>query len=278
MFVKNSTGVLRRVLLSPPDYLEAAPINEIARKWSHTGLDHDKMATEFQLLKDAYTACNVVVEELPAAPDRPNATFARDFGACIREGYLLGRFRRSIRFPERAAYQAKMESLGIPMVGVVREGLFEGGDVFFLDDETLVFGMLDRTDAPGLAELRALLEPLGYHVLGVPGNPAYLHLDMCFNLITPRLAVGCPEALPEEFHRELRRRDIVLIPTPEESIFQHGCNLQSLGGDRVLSLAQNHRVNEALERHGVTVIKLDITETLKAGGGPHCMTFPLERA
>ena len=32
MFVKNGTGVLKKVLLSKPQYLKAAPINEIARK------------------------------------------------------------------------------------------------------------------------------------------------------------------------------------------------------------------------------------------------------
>ena len=33
MFVKNGTGVLKRVLLSKPEYLKAAKINEIAKKW-----------------------------------------------------------------------------------------------------------------------------------------------------------------------------------------------------------------------------------------------------
>ena len=32
-----------------------------------------------------------------------------------------------------------------------------------------------------------------------------------------------------------------------------------------------------LAKEGMKVIELDITEILKAGGGPHCMTFPLER-
>lgn len=71
--------------------------------------------------------------------------------------------------------------------------------------------------------------------------------------------------------------DIEVIPVPEEAIFTHGCNLQALGDHRVLSLARNTRVNEELARHGMTVIELPVTEILKAGGGPHCMTFPLER-
>jgi N-dimethylarginine dimethylaminohydrolase len=37
-----------------------------------------------------------------------------------------------------------------------------------------------------------------------------------------------------------------------------------------------HKIN-VLSKRGMDVIELDITEILKAGGGPHCMTFPLER-
>lgn len=32
MFVKNGTGVLKKVFVSRPDYLKPAPINEIAKK------------------------------------------------------------------------------------------------------------------------------------------------------------------------------------------------------------------------------------------------------
>ena len=44
-----------------------------------------------------------------------------------------------------------------------------------------------------------------------------------------------------------------------------------------MSLKRNAAVNEQLAARGMDVIELDITEILKAGGGPHCMTFPLLR-
>ena len=75
----------------------------------------------------------------------------------------------------------------------------------------------------------------------------------------------------------LQERDIELISVPEEAIFLHGCNLQALGNRRVLSLKQNVKVNEEMAKHGMDVIEMNITEILKAGGGPHCMTFPLIR-
>ena len=78
-----------------------------------------------------------------------------------------------------------------------------------------------------LRELRAILEPLGYEVTGVPVKQEYLHLDMCFNLVDEHLAVSYSRGLPEDFRRMLAARDIEIIDVPEEAIYLHGCNLQA---------------------------------------------------
>ena len=170
-----------------------------------------------------------------------------------------------------------MEELGIPMIGEVKEGLFEGGDFMFMNEHWVAVGMADRTNEAGLGEIKKILEPLGYEVTGVPLKKEYLHLDMCFNLVDDHLAVSYRQGLPEEFRELLTKRNIEIIDVPEEAIYLHGCNLQALGEHRVLSLKQNECVNEKLAAKGMEVIELDITEILKAGGGPHCMTFPLLR-
>ena len=276
MYVKNGTGVLKRVLVSKPDYLKAAKINEIAKKWDYD-LDLDKMAQEHEAFVHAYEENGVKVEYLPADKKRPNSVFARDFGGCVKEGYILGNFKLPLRFDEHVDYEAKMKELGIPVVVEVKEGLFEGGDFAFLNEYTIAVGMADRSNEKGVEEIRKGLEPLGYEVFGVPVKPEYLHLDMCFNLVDDHLAVTYEEGLPSEFIKLLDEMEIKRIHVPEEAIFAHGCNLQALGNKRVMSLKQNHAVNEALAKEGMKVIELDITEILKAGGGPHCMTFPLER-
>ena len=61
MFVKNGTGVLKRVLVSKPDYLKAAKINEIAKKWDYE-LDIEKMRKEHEAFVQAYRDNGVKVE------------------------------------------------------------------------------------------------------------------------------------------------------------------------------------------------------------------------
>ncbi len=276
MYVKNGTGVLKKVLISTPYYLKAAKINEIAKKWDYE-LNVEKMMAEHEAFVKAYRENGVEVEVLPADAGRPNGVFARDFGGCVKEGYILGNFRLPLRYKEHTDYEAKMAELGVPKIAEVKEGLFEGGDFMFLNEKTIAVGMLDRTNETGVREIREQLAPLGYEVIGVPSNPAYLHLDMMFNLVDDHLAVTYEEGLPEEFRGWLKAHEIELIKVEEEAIFRHGCNLQALGNHRVMSLSQNTKVNRQLEQHGMEVVELDITEILKAGGGPHCMTFPLVR-
>ena len=277
MFVKNGTGILKQVLLSKPDFLEPAPINEIAKLWEKTRLDKNKMAEEHNALVKAYEDHGVKVEYLNPDKERPNSVFARDFGACIKEGYILGRFKLNLRLKEHTDYEKKMDELLIPKIAECKTGLFEGGDFMFLDEENLLIGMADRTNLTGLTELKKQLEPYGYKVTGAPLNSNYLHLDMCFNQVDSNLAVSYWEGMPREVKELVKKLDIDIIPVSEEAIFDHGCNLQSIGNHRVISLKKNRRVNELLVKKGMEVIELDITEILKAGGGPHCMTFPLKR-
>lgn len=276
MFLKNGTGVLKRVLVSKPDYLKAAKINEIAKKWDEI-LDLEKMKKEHEEFVKAYRDNGVEVEFLDSDEERPNSVFARDFGGCVKEGYILGNFKLPLRYREHTDYEKRMKELGVPVVATVSEGIFEGGDFAFLNEKTIAVGMADRTNEKGVGEIKKQLEPLGYRVFGVKLNPAYLHLDMCFNLVDDNLAVACYDGLPDDFKKELDKLDIKIINVEEAAIFEHGCNLQALGNKKVLSLAKNKEVNRQLRENGMDVIELDITEILKAGGGPHCMTFPLER-
>lgn len=277
MFVKNGTGELKKVLLSRPTFLKPAPINEIAKKWKNTQLDVEKMEEEHQLLVKTYLENGVEVEFLEADKERPNAVFARDFGGCVKEGYILGNFSKDIRSKEHEAYKRKMEELGIPIIASCKEGYFEGGDFAFLNENTIAIGMMDRTNEKGIEEIRESLSSFGYKIIPVKSKREYLHLDMCFNLVDDHLAIAYINGLPESFLEELKQLDIEVINVSKDKIFAHGCNVQAIGNKRVIALKKNEDTNEIMRQKGMNVIELDITEILKAGGGPHCMTFPLHR-
>ena len=147
-----------------------------------------------------------------------------------------------------------------------------------MDDYTIVHGVIARTDKAGFDNVRQQIKEYGYTMTAINCHSRNLHLDMCFNLVADRLAVVCSEALPESFLAMLKKRKFELIDVSQEGVFRHYCNIQCLGSDRVISFKNNADVNSRLKTLGINVIEVEIEEILKAGGGPHCMTFPLLRA
>ena len=278
-FVCNGTDPLRRVLLCPPTYHEFEPINVITEKWLEENftVNKEKCMEEHEILKKAYEDNGVNVELMDPKADLPYEVFARDFGGCIKEGYIMGNFREPCRKGETAEYEKKMKELGIPVVARCTSGAFEGGDFWMLDEYTIAHGIIARTDLDGFKYVKRQVEELGYTMVGVPCARRNLHLDMCFNIVAEKVAVVCREALPEFFINMLVKRGFQLIDIPQEGVFKHFGNLQALGNNKVLTLKQNTEVNKKMRELGLETIELDITEILKGGGGLHCMTFPLER-
>ncbi len=278
-FVPNSTGRLRTVLLCPPSYFDFHPINEITRKVLAGGehADLEAVKREHEGFAQAYRDAGVHVVLMEPDPDLPYMVYARDFGACLAEGALIGSFREPVRQGEGILYERKLGDLGVPIIGRIDRGFFEGGDFWFLDEATVAHGVVARSDWEGVRAAASILEPLGYSVVGVQLPSKNLHLDMAFNIVAPGVAVCATEQMPGFFLRMLRKRRFELVEVPSEGVFLHHCNLQCLGDGRVLSFAGNSVVNARLEALGLDVITPELTQILKGGGGPHCMTFPLSR-
>lgn len=278
-YVSNSTGKLRKVLLCPPTHFDFRPINEITRKVLAEGehADLEAVRREHEGFAQAYRDAGVEVELLDPDPALPYMVYARDFGACVAEGVLIGSFREPVRQGEELRYEAKLRELGVPVIGKVERGFFEGGDFWFLDEATIAHGVVARSDWEGVRDAARILEPLGYAVVGVQLASKNLHLDMAFNIVAPGVAVCATEQMPASFLRMLRKRRFELIDVPSEGVFLHHCNIQCLGEGRVLTFAGNKTVNAKLQALGLEVITPELTQILKGGGGPHCMTFPLLR-
>lgn len=280
IFVSNATNELEKVLVCSPKYYVFNGINEITKSWMEKGEteQNEVMVKEWNELLQAYRDNGVEVVEMDPDPTMEVQTFARDFGGCVKEGAIIGKFRHPARQAETAVYEAKLKELGVPVIARCNAGCFEGGDFWMIDEHTLAFGLVDRTDRAGVDNLREQLAKFGYTVVGVPVPPANLHLDMVFNIVAPKVCIAATRELPYDFIQMLKRREFTIIDVPSELVFKHGCNVQALGNNKVLAIKNNASVNEKMREAGLEVIEVDLCQILKAGGGPHCMTFPIKRA
>jgi N-dimethylarginine dimethylaminohydrolase len=281
MTVFNNTGVLRKVLLCPPTFYEIVPVSDFSRTALERGdkVDHKKAQAQHDelaaALKDAQVEVTYVEEP---DPTRHWAVYARDFAVNSPEGVVLCRFKYAERKGEEVPGEKQLRKLGLKIRGRIERGAWEGGDNRYVDEKHLATGQGERSTWPGIYNAQKIFEPLGIQVHGITIPTKWTHLDGIFAPVARGLALVIKSEVPDWFIGFLEGRDYKLIDVPADKVEGTlALNLLCLGHDRVLSFKTNHYVNEIMRSLGLNVYTPDLTEFVDRGGGPHCLTFELER-
>ena len=87
----------------------------------------------------------------------------------------------------------------------------------------------------------------------------------------------CLDTTPDDIVEWLRARSIEILPATFKETMALGCNVVTLGQDRVLSTLGARNLNAKMRAAGFTVYDPDMTMYTWAGGGVHCMCQPLRR-
>jgi N-dimethylarginine dimethylaminohydrolase len=275
----NSHGKLRKVLLCAPDYFEELPISEIAASSMDSGdkVDRELSKKMHGELADALRSADVeLLWETPGEGHRWQV-YTRDFGINTPAGALIGKFKYEQRWGDEEYAIEALTKAGVDIAGRVSVGAVEGGDTWMLDETTLVIGSGNRSTLRGIEQAGEILKPHGIEVRPVEFLAKWNHLDMIFSVAAEKLCIFCEEALPVDFGKYLKDKGWKMLPVPLDSVLQTGCNVLALGDDRVLSFAENPVVNDMLKAEGLTVYTPHLREFTKMGGGPHCLTFEVQR-
>lgn len=276
---RNEYGPLKRIMVCPPDHLNiSSPINVIAAR-HNDGQGIDVAGTREE--HDLFVRCleeNGIEVLKPQTYERFSYQInVRDLGVASPKGIIWGRLLRPERWGEHRPAENLLEKMGLPVFHKMDRGLFEGGDFMFLDEKTAAVGLGARTDKLGFRVLETLLYDADLELIPVNFPEEFLHLDMICNVIADRVALIYPEAVPVAFLRRLRQKKFALIEVSQEEVFQHSCNLLNLGREKIISHPGAARVNELLTSLGLEIEALPLQEVLKSGGGPRCMSLPLQR-
>jgi len=281
---QNMIDPLRRVLVRRPD--EAFGGADPAR-WHYTSRpDLDEARREHDALVDLLRSAGAeVIDHSEPQPERADSIFVFDPVLITDRGTVLLRMGKALRRGEEEALGRRLQEAGVPILGALRgEATAEGGDLLWLDRHTLAAGQGFRTNAEGLRQLREILAPLGVEVVPVElpyfgGPEACLHLLSMISLVDHDLAVVYPSLLAVSFWRLLRDRGIRLIEVPDEEFPTQGPNILALAPRKVLMLEGNPVTQRLLEEAGCEVLTYRGREiSLKAEGGPTCLTRPVWRA
>ena len=207
-----------------------------------------------------------------------DASIATDFGIIICNMGKQGRIHEP--YAQLEAY--KMNNVNI--LGEIKfPGTLEGGDVAWLDQNTLAVGHTYRTNEEGISQLKGLLQPKGIEIIVVElphykGESDVFHLMSILSPVDKNLAVVYSPLIPIKFRNELLERGFQLVEVPEQEFDSMGCNVLAVAPRDCLMVAGNPITRKLLEDAGASLHIYEGNEiSVKGGGGPTCLTRPIDR-
>ena len=236
--------------------------------------------------------CNILKEQgtsLNFFPKDPNVSmdsiYPRDASIITDFGVILCAMGKEQRLPEPTACQQQYLADGLRILGQIEApGKVEGGDVAWLDQNTLAVGHGYRTNDEGYEQLSRILNPLGINLVQVDlphykGTQDVFHLMSIFSPVDKNKAVVYSPLMPVRFRNELLKRDYQLIEVPESEFESMGCNVLAVAPSKCLMVAGNPITKERLMAASCSVIEYQGKEiSVNGGGGPTCLTRPSRRS
>lgn len=217
-----------------------------------------------------------------------DAMFTHDPSLVSDHGAILLNMGKALRKPEVDGHAAVYEAAGIPVLGrLTGTGTVEGGDCVWVDEKTLCIGRGVRSNAEGIAQVRALLAPFGIEVLGFDlplwqGEEACLHLMSVISPLADKLALVYAPLLPAPFYQLLKQKGYTLVEAPDDEFMaSNGLNLNVLPTKPydVIAVAGFDKTRTAMEAAGCTVHTFEADALcIACEGGPTCLTRPITRA
>lgn len=255
-----------------------APHPDATSSWQSLGWrsapDATALAREHEDLCALLEDAGAEVLRAQGDADNLDSIYAYDPALLTRDGVLLLRPGKPERRDEPESLARCLD--GTPIVGRLGEpALAEGGDMFWLDERTLIVGRSNRTNDAGVDALRRVLPDVDVRAFDIPLE--VFHLLCLISPLADDLAVVYKPLLPTRLVELLEARGVELVEVPDEEFETMGPNVLALAPQVALAVDGSPETRRRLERAGVEVAVYRGTELSKGDGGPTCLTFPLER-
>lgn len=222
--------------------------------------------SQWETLHDLLVALGHRVDVLPPDPDLPDMVFAANGATVVDGSAVIARFRYPQRYGESRHHLDWFRANGF---GPVRQATWpnEGEGDHLVARGMVLAGSGFRTDRRSHVEMEDLL---GRPVIGLGLiDPRFYHLDTALAVLGDDEIMYYPAAFAP-VSRELLRDlfpEAIVADTADAEVF--GLNAVSDGKHVVLPVAATGLAARLRER-GYQPVGVDLSELLKAGGGPKC--------
>jgi N-dimethylarginine dimethylaminohydrolase len=281
MTIQDATAALKRVYVRAPDPGDLSAWRRYGwRAAPDPGRASEEHAAFRARLDEA--GAEVVVGSTPV-PEDPDAIYVYDPVLLTDRGAVALRPGKPERRGEPDAAASDLEAWDVPVIDRLHApATAECGDMFWLDERTLVVGMGYRTNAAAVDRLAEILGPeievLAFDLPHLHGPRECLHLMSFISPLAPDLAVAYVPMMPVRLVQLLQDRGVSLVEVPDEELETMGPNVLALAPRIALALEGSPQTRSRMEAAGVDVRTYAGDEISRKGdGGPTCLTKPLER-
>ncbi len=225
-------------------------------------VDLDLARAQWSGYVDALRGAGWSTVPVPPADDCPDSVFVEDTVVMIGGTAIVTRPGADQRKPETSGTADTLADLGYP-VRTMTGGTLDGGDVLKVG-RTVYVGRTRRTSAAGIAEFRALAEPLGVTVVAVP-TTRVLHLKSAVTALPDGTIIGHESLVDAPSFWPMFR------VMPEKA----GSHVVDLGEGRLLMSSSAPRSAELIADLGYAPVVVDIGEFEKLEGCVTCLSVRL---
>ncbi|MFN0194708.1 MAG: dimethylarginine dimethylaminohydrolase family protein [Aestuariivirga sp.] len=283
----NMWGPLRKVAVRRP---AEAMVSEakIAAEWKplnyHSTPKFVEAQAEYAAFEDILNRAGAETIYLPYNDDLTlDSLYAHDALIVTPRGLVRPWMGKPARRAEAQVNGAFLEKLGFPIAGeIAPPGLIEGGDLVWIDRNTLLAGIGYRTNLEGVKQLQTLagsaVEVLWFDMPHYKGRADVFHLMSFLSPVDRDLAVVYLPLMPVRLVEFLESRGFAFVHVPDEEFPTMGCNVLALGPRHVTLVEGNPETERRMRAAGIKVETFSGAEICRKGeGGPTCMTRPLVR-
>lgn len=276
----SETARLKDVLVGPIDHFSWRDGNSTSRRHIQAGQKFDLSVAkaQYQEMLAVYEEAGVNVHFLNPKPEQPYSLYARDSSVMTPWGPIITQMYSPWRRSEWLTVLEFYQQNNIPLYDVVTAGSFEGGDFMLIEPGVVLCGYSgERTSAAGIQQVKSWFEKEGWEFKAVAFDQHFLHMDVQCVMVADKLAAVCTAVAPDELLVWLKQKGIDIIDIPYKEAMELGCNIVSLGDERVLIPEDSLTLKRACIDRGLKVFDPDISMITKGGGGVHCMCQALKR-
>ncbi len=216
------------------------------------------------------------IELIEPQPGLPDMVFTANAALVAGSRVLPARFYHGQRRKEEEHFKHWFRSRSFEITSFPEDVPFEGAGDAFLDAgrKCLWAAYGERTD---LAAHPLLAAALDIEVVSLRlTDSRFYHLDTCFCLPGDGLLLYFPEAFDRDSRKRIEERvpEDYRITVSEEDALAFACNAVVLGRELVLNRA-SESLRLRLEECGFSIVEIELTEFIKAGGAAKCLVLDL---